>query len=374
MIVLLVTQVPSSRNQLRKSNTMTTGYPRKACAICCNSTRRSETCGALHPSISLLPSWSLFVFVAILLFVEGQQTTPNSALPVDWAAPWQPTSAGGGGVDRLNYQGLPPTVFAPGGRLYSVERVVQAASALEDESSNLVVAISCQNGLVVVSTLRQSPHLSVQPILSDSSENKQRSKILPKDDPTKQPLWVFDEQDQSPFVIHSPFLSLSTLSSSTSDCPLMAVCAGNAVDSQLLQRKIQRLADRALWDSIHSSHSVTHDNLPFTECQVLARQLADHLQVPTQTVGGRSGRILAVRETKSNLNVSLTLRSYVHCLFHVTTIERRLDVWWCQFRLGSIAIVASGPNWSVLVLSCGNDWTRFRGSRTNPAGVVKIEK
>lgn len=206
-------------------------------------------------------------------------------------APWQSTSVGST-IDRILYQGQPPNVFAPGGRLYFVENMVKAASLLEDVSSNLVVAISCHEGLVIVYSLRQSPHLFIQP----KRDQKEMVKDSFHEEKIKNqwPLWISEVHNgDEPTSTESPIIRLSSLSSN-SDCPLMAICAGNVVDSQLLQLKIQRLGESALWDSIHTSQAATHNNQQFTQAGVLARHLADHLQVPTQTTGGKSGRILAV--------------------------------------------------------------------------------
>ena len=67
---------------------------------------------------------------------------------------------------------------------------------------------------------------------------------------------------------------------------LLGATAGNAVDGQVLRRKMQILAERCM--GAQGSASVPSNEL--------ARRLADSLQTATQTVGGRTGRMLAVRD------------------------------------------------------------------------------
>ena len=49
------------------------------------------------------------------------------------------------------YQRAPPSQFAPGGRLHSVETIMEAVSSEMDPTSNLVIALQCQDGIVVLS-------------------------------------------------------------------------------------------------------------------------------------------------------------------------------------------------------------------------------
>ena len=81
------------------------------------------------------------------------------------SVPWQSSLPKDSAVEQgINYREVPPFVFAPNGRLHSVEAVAEAASSKDDASSNLVVATLCDNGsaVVVASTSTKSPYLDDQ--------------------------------------------------------------------------------------------------------------------------------------------------------------------------------------------------------------------
>ena len=180
------------------------------------------------------------------------------------SAPWQ-SGSGTNVREEQSYGDLPPTVFAPGGRLYSVERTVAAASSADDASSNLVVAISCKDGLVVVSTSNHSPHLDV----NDDREDEDSSTMVP--------LWITNERQHRPPV--------ARVASN-----VWMVTGGNAVDSRILRYKISRIAE-AMQEANDGGQPLAAAPL---SCTSLARRASDHLQLPTQTIG-KAGRILAVR-------------------------------------------------------------------------------
>ena len=177
------------------------------------------------------------------------------------SAPWQDTSSNV--LQESLYNDLPPTVFAPSGRLFSIERMMQAVSNPQDPSSNLVIAIHCKEGIVVVSTEPQSPYLhryrenNTTTTASEAAQNSSRT-----------PLLLLDEDSWIP---PAPFSRLSS--------HLWGVTAGNAVDSQILRRKLQLHAE-AFREALE-------------DCQphIMARRLADNLQLSTQQAG--KGRILA---------------------------------------------------------------------------------
>lgn len=181
-------------------------------------------------------------------------------------APWQ-ASVGKNVVDEEMY-GDRPSDFAPGGRLYFLERMVTAASSMEDASSNLVVAIYCKEGIVIVTTSTLSPHLDIL----DANDKEKND-----EEPTTRLLWLTTED------LHRP--PLARLSPNA-----WMVTGGNAVDSSILRDKICRISE-----SLQRSNDGGQP-LPCTpvSCASLARRVADHLQRPTQTIG-KAGRILAVR-------------------------------------------------------------------------------
>ena len=90
-------------------------------------------------------------------------------------------------------------------------------------------------------------------------------------------LWLV-EDNQTATTSTSPILDLGPASG------LLVATAGNTVDGQVLRQKIQAYAEYNL-----------EQEKDTIEAYVLARNIADHLQANTQTVGGRDGRMLAVR-------------------------------------------------------------------------------
>lgn len=164
-------------------------------------------------------------------------------------APWQTQSKNA--LEESMYTNMPPTIFSSNGRLYSVERMVDAASSADDVSSNVVAAIACDEGIVVVSCRTQSPHLD------DDNCTETTSLLIP-------------------------------LSMHCQVGPqVYATTGGNAADSQILKDKILQISS-ILWERCNSGLGVT---LPLPP-SLLARHVADHLQRPTQQIS--SGKILAV--------------------------------------------------------------------------------
>jgi 20S proteasome alpha/beta subunit len=102
----------------------------------------------------------------------------------------------------------------------------------------------------VISTIPTSPHLNT----------------------TNNTLFLVNETSSIPYIfdIH-PSLTAAT--------------AGNAVDGQILRTKLQAFCE----------HAMETQGEDAVQASVLARRIADHLQLATQTVGGRGGRMLAVR-------------------------------------------------------------------------------
>jgi hypothetical protein len=114
-----------------------------------------------------------------------------------------------------------------------------------------LLALKCKGGLVVISTLPTSPHLNTT---------------------MNTTLFLANETTST-----TPILDLAP-------CGLVAATAGNAVDGQVLRQKIQAYAEYTMESQKKS-----------IQASELARSIADHLQVNTQTVGGRGGSMLAVR-------------------------------------------------------------------------------
>ena len=110
---------------------------------------------------------------------------------------------------------------------------------------------------------------------------------------------------------------------------LWAATAGNAVDGQVLRYKIQSLMDAIVDIYGPQMDEDEDDGSPTIHSGEVARRLADHVQLATQTVGGKGGRMLAVRTIMDRYrgntkNVSLIcLRmfvctyTYMHCKKYV---------------------------------------------------------
>ena len=168
------------------------------------------------------------------------------------------------------YRQFPPTIFAPNGRLYNVEESSKKASERDDTSSNSIIAMNCQDGILIVSSPTRSPHFYY---------NKKNDKEENGAD--------IEEEMMIPLRIQEDYQALSLLSTVSPNLILGA--AGNAMDSSVLLDRIKRMAlDLSSDESaiFGSSSNVINGNR-------LARSIADRIQWSTQSV--RNGRILAVR-------------------------------------------------------------------------------
>jgi 20S proteasome alpha/beta subunit len=176
------------------------------------------------------------------------------------AAPWQ-SNSGTPVLEQETLRDLPPIVFSSAGRLYLVERTVSAASSVEDNSSNLVVALCCREGVVLVTTANTSPHLDITTTVENDDETA---------------LWMARKGRHC--------APLSTIAPE-----MFMVTGGNAVDSCILRKKITRIAE-AMLEENDGGQPLTPSQV---SCAALARRVSDHLQLPTQTMG-KAGRLLAV--------------------------------------------------------------------------------
>lgn len=189
-------------------------------------------------------------------------------------------------LEKEEYRDLGPTVFSPGGRLHSVERTVAAASSLRDTSSNLVIALTCRDGVVLVTTCNTSPHLDITTSVDNEDETA---------------LWVTRKGRQHV----APIARVAS--------EVFMVTGGNAVDSCILREKITRMAEATRQENDGGTPLAASS----LSCSSLARRVSDHLQSPTQTIG-KAGRILAVRclrhVTLAILKEALTQRDLIAVL------------------------------------------------------------
>jgi hypothetical protein len=195
-------------------------------------------------------------------------------------APWQDaSSAGGTGMDL--YADLPPTLFAPNGRLPAVERILQRtlgndahlssmAGGAGASSTNLVVALQCRDGIAVVTTVPQSPYLSTH-VYTTNSTNNSTGNQTQEDSPEKgiagTSLLLDDDYDN---VIPVPFVSLSS--------SVWGVTAGNIVHARVVERYWHEIAsDMRRQEMAVDGGSPSGAKLTF-QTAVLARRWADYVQ------------------------------------------------------------------------------------------------
>jgi hypothetical protein len=251
--------------------------------------------------------------------------------------------------ERRRYANLPPTVFAPGGRLHGVERVAREAMLLDDDdgddmegrggrsaadddidgdgideedvSSCATFAICCRrrhyynlsgesNGgeaedefAVMVGVGPMSPYLHREYEQDDNDEGFYQSLTINDDD---------DQYDSgmslslSPLSVLSPHLIIGT--------------GGKSIDSTiLLRRTIEMAVDTYAnedggvgWFISHSlegtsnGHRMEEDlwtpkgGVASIDVSSLVRRVADMAQISTQSLGGRCGRMLSVRVKQTN--------------------------------------------------------------------------
>lgn len=194
-------------------------------------------------------------------------------------APWQAGENSQSILEQSAYSERPPTIFSPTGRLHPVERIVEA-SKQNHPQSNLVVAVKCQDGLLVFSTVPLSPYLNT----------------------TNSALLILDEEPLS----SSPIVDLTP--------GIVGATAGSAIDCQLMQSKLQAFAEQTLDDEEEADGSTISE---------LSRRIADHRQVATQRMYSKSGSLLAVSHTSLGINYECS-STLINCLEH---IERQCIAW-----------------------------------------------
>jgi 20S proteasome alpha/beta subunit len=153
------------------------------------------------------------------------------------------------------YATLPPTVFAPGGRLFSVERACQGVQD-DTPSHNLVVAIHCAEGIVVVTSSLASSYLAGDMPTHHTNSSNRTSWL------EEEPLVLPDTGIPRP-----PFCRLSS--------HLWGVTAGHATDAQLLRLQLQ-----AVTEDLRGREDSEQESL--AQPSVVARSLADLRHRATQ--------------------------------------------------------------------------------------------
>ena len=262
---------------------------------------------------------------AISLIITACLTIKNGIRPVEASSSPHSSDA----LEAARFGPLPPTVFAPGGRLHGVERVAREAYPLaDDESSCAVIALrsgsklkrrmdgaddeEAEGEFAIISGIGAiSPFLHRDEVheLDPDSNNTDKSGY--------QPLVM----DYDGAIEHdSPPTPISIISSN-----IVAGVGGKGIDSAVLLR---RVAEASLsmyksdnggveWFVSHSLEGVNDNAHPSpiggaarVEVKTLARKMADLAQSSTQSLGGKSGRMLSV----SHFVVLDFLCSCISCL------------------------------------------------------------
>lgn len=205
-------------------------------------------------------------------------------------------------LEAARFGPLPPTVFSPGGRLHGVERVARESyPSGDDESSCAVVALRCGSGDGEFAILTGIGAIS--PFLHRDEMNSvsQNSSNVPSTSDSYIPLIMdYDKgidcnAPLTPISIFSPYI--------------VAGVGGKGIDSAVLLRRAAEVSlsmhksdDGGVeWFMSHSlegvsanSHHVPVGGTARVEVRALARKLADLAQSSTQSLGGKSGRVLSV--------------------------------------------------------------------------------
>jgi hypothetical protein len=220
--------------------------------------------------------WITIAILAILV------TTADASSSL---APWQDAAIVGssvGGTSMDMYADLPPTLFAPNGRLPAVERILQRTLGDADvppssSGTNLVVALQCRDGIAVVTTVPQSPYLYT-PSSNDTNNSTGNQTTEPEDSPPKEAgkhssllLDDCDNNEVAGTVIPAPFSSLSS--------SVWGVTAGNIVHARVVERYWHEIASdmRRQEMAVDGTGANGGQQLTF-QTQVVARRWADYVQ------------------------------------------------------------------------------------------------
>ena len=227
----------------------------------------------------------IFAILASLL-IQGPMTFADASSAAD-------------ALEAARFGPLPPIVFAPGGRLHGVERVARESyPSGEDESSCACVALRCGCGddefaiLAGINAISPFLHRDEYGISRNESESGNAMYI---------PL-VMDHDDNADY--DAPLNPISVISPH-----VMVGVGGKGIDSAMLLRRATEASlsmyksdnGGVEWFMSHSlegigpnSHYIPTGGAARVDAKTLARKLADLAQTSTQSLGGKSGRMLSV--------------------------------------------------------------------------------
>jgi 20S proteasome alpha/beta subunit len=183
---------------------------------------------------------------------------------------------------------IPHYVFAPSGRLYTIEAICEAIE--RDENSNTVVVLQVAQGIVIVTTVPSSPYMkNLQE--SIEAQKKRQTEQQNDDDCWSSSLWLSEEDVGISPTVSAPFLRV------VGSDRILAVTAGNPLEAQILRSRIKEIAQN-VHDEFGTSGQSRHDDnkeeedIPLHEfLETVARQLADDNQLRTQQF--QHGKVLA---------------------------------------------------------------------------------
>ncbi|CAB9496295.1 expressed unknown protein [Seminavis robusta] len=232
----------------------------------------------------------MYITTALLLLVLIVDEVRSS----EFATPWQDSSTGSGSsgtgsaTSSSSYsRTLEPHKFGAGGRMPSMEQAMEAVSSPYDPTSNLVVALPCQDGIIVVSTLPTllSPnslflHSYIHEHEHENNSNSTTSTATTIN-MTNLATDILTAAETSVQTVSTPFMPLTTHTSH------LAVSAGNAMHSHILRRKIIQAHAKSIRiqhdDGSPIMKSTTKNaHVHGWTVQHLARQIADQCQKATQ--------------------------------------------------------------------------------------------
>ncbi|MGK3735031.1 MAG: hypothetical protein ACI8RD_007385 [Bacillariaceae sp.] len=211
--------------------------------------------------------------------------------------PWQPSPSNLESIDEASrYEALDPIVFSPTGRLHPIEAAVKASKAITP-LSNLVLAMRCRDGILIISTLPTSPYLETRidnTSIDDVDEKKVNvdtatSTITTGSIKNDKETTNIDVDEDVDVDVDDSLLSPSSSSLflfdetclTTTTCPILdihpcivAAAAGNAVDNKIMRTRLFALGVTAM-----ETQGIVEEDVSVDQ---IVRDLANQLQVVTQ--------------------------------------------------------------------------------------------
>ena len=212
-------------------------------------------------------------------------------------------------IEAEKYSSLPHTIFAPTGRLYSIEKNARAASDARDLSSSLVIALKFgkgeESGVLILSTSHSCPLLVSSSHDGDASkinrnqtactdENKDNSKDEQEQQDKKDTDGSTGSEYSKPLWSHASSMDESSHNKVTRPLSILPSnivigTGGTAADATAMHNKILQLALSLCKenDDMRSTHKIRGTIL----ASMLAKKVANAMQLSTQS--STSDRMLA---------------------------------------------------------------------------------